>query len=250
MTSRGGSRDEIPSEFKKVDDANEARVLLREGAKTTASAMIWTKDQNHVINTNITNYSSTELAIYLRRPVDFDFAAFQSELSKTGGHCFFSVSLARANIFFKARFLANDTAGLKFDVPNDVFTVQRRREVRLPIPSDYALKLDFDDPLFADKTLTRRIADISAAGIAFYANDDEEPLFQSGLKLKNMAFTIKGRRIVATGEVRHARKIKSKSTGKALIKVGVQFSLIRPGEAQLIANYVFEETRKYYSKFL
>ncbi len=239
-----------PQEFKKVEDPNEAKILLREGAKTTSAAMIWTKDQGAVINSNITNYSATELAIYVRRPADLDVASFTGEVARNGGACFFSVSLPRANIFFRAKFLGDDLAGLKFEIPADVFTVQRRREVRLPIPSDYTIKVDFDDPLFANQTLTKKIADISAMGMAFIADADESSLFQPGLKLKNMAFTIKGRRIVAEGEVRHAKALASRATGKPSLKVGILFTNIRPGESQLIANYIFEETRKFYTKFM
>ncbi len=240
-------------EFKKISDPFEARILLREGAKLTSSAIIWTKDQGQVMNSHITNYSSSELAIYFRRPSDpeFNLAHFEREIaSASEAHCYFSISLPRANIFFRAKYLGSDPAGLKFEVPVDVFNVQRRRDVRFPIPPDFTLKVDFDDPFFADSTLTKKVIDISASGMAFVGEADEEPLYQVGLKLKNMTVTIKGRKITADGEVRHARKIKNKLTGKEMVKVGIQFTSIRPGESQIIANYVFEETRKFYTKLM
>jgi c-di-GMP-binding flagellar brake protein YcgR len=194
-------------------------------------------------------HSVTEPSLFFAQPKDFDKNAFLQDLEKTGSRfCFFSVSLPKANIFFKSKFINFDTGVLKFHVPDQVYAVQRRKDVRLPIPPGYVVKVEFDDPILTGQKMNKKVIDISATGLSFLAAANEEVIFQTGVRLKEMAFSIKSRKITVEGEVRHTKTIKTRYLSG--LKVGVQFTSILPGESQHIAGYVFEETRKFYTRIL
>jgi hypothetical protein len=161
------------------------------------------------------------------------------EIAQKGGdsECFFSVSLQRANIFFKARFIGCDQAGLQFKLPSKVFKVQRRKDLRFPIPDGLALKVDFADPLSPTVRSQRKVIDISASGLAFVIGEDEMPLFPAGLSLSDFTFTVRGRKISVTAEIRHVRKLADGGRLKGAA-VGVLFKDIRAGDNQHIALHL------------
>lgn len=216
--------------------------------------MVWTKNQEHVINTHLSVYSEAGNCFYCWVPKGFDPKKFMHELAEIkskGGdtECFFSISLQRANVFFKTRFLGFDHAGLQFKIPDKVFKVQRRRDLRFPIPDGLSLKVEFDDPLSPDVRSTRKVIDLSASGMAFQVNEDEIPMYPSGFTLQNLSFSVRSKKITVAAEIRHTRKLGSDSRLKGAM-VGILFKDIRPGDSQHIAGYVFEESRKYFSRFI
>ena len=83
--------------------------------------------------------------------------------------------------------------------------------------------------------MTKKVIDISATGMAFLATELEATIFQPGVRLKNLSFTLRGRKITVSADVRHARPFRARSSNASGAKVG---------------SYVFEETRRFYTKFL
>lgn len=239
-----------PREFIAVSPA-EARSLLQDGVKHLASAMIWTKDQEHVIHTHLSMISESDGMIHAITPKGFNPHKFMDELAKLPQHdCFFSVSLTRANIFFKSQFIGAGRSTLLFRFPEKVFKVQRRREIRFVIPDGYVLKVEFQDPLFAENRHVQRIFDISAGGCSFLTDPGDKAFYTPGLVLKDMQLTIRNRGIKVDGEVRHTSDLPENSRLAPASKIGIEFRNIRPGDSQQIASYVFEESRKFYSRFL
>ena len=242
--------EKAPREFEPVEDIAEALKLVREGAKTLSSAMIWTKDQAQVINSHISVYSDAGHCFYCWTPKDFDPHQFMDEMAKSGeSECYFSISLLRANIFFKTRFVGFDSAGLQFKLPTKVFNVQRRKNLRFPIPDGYTIKADYADPLSPETVLTKKILDMSAGGISFLIQENEVPIYPAELILKDLSFTVRGKKITVSAEVRHAKKLPEGSRFQGFA-VGVMFKEIRAADSQHIAGFVFEESRKYFSRFI
>src|SRR3954465_1911094 len=100
-----------------------------------ASAMIWTKDQKHLLHSLLTIVNEIEKVMYAWAPKGFDPPKFMDQLAQLGSdECFFSVSLSRANIFFKARYKGFENGGLKFVMPVQLYKVQRRKDMRFNIP--------------------------------------------------------------------------------------------------------------------
>jgi hypothetical protein len=241
---------ERPRDFIPVDSEAEARSLLREGAKTLASAMLWTKDQTHVLQTHVSHYSESDQHLCFWIPKETDPKQLVSGLAELGEkECFFSISLPRANIFFKASFLGLEKAGFMFKLPSRIFKVQRRKDLRFAVPDGHILKATFQDPLQSSDSLTRKVHDISAGGVSLVISEEDRPLFPAGTVLKEFFFIINGRRIACEGEVRHVKRVTADSRNPGL-RAGVMFKRLRAADEQWIASYVFEESRKYYSRFL
>jgi hypothetical protein len=237
---------EKPRDLEPVGDPVEIFKFLTEGAKMTASALVWTKDQNKVLNTYVSVVSEVDQVLYIWTPNDFNLEGFRQELLTNGNpHCFFSLSLARANIFFKAEFLTADAGGMKFKIPGKIYKVQRRKNLRFQIPKDYTLSIEFADPLFEGQSLKKKVIDLSAGGLSFQTDTHDSALFQEGLVLKGIRFKIRNHSFEVSGEVRHARPLSS-----TLLKVGIFFRGMPASETEKIETYVSEESRRFFSRFL
>lgn len=203
--------------------------------------MIWTKDQDQMIHSHITLIGWHDKTIYTWIPPDLDAKAFKTKLEDSGSkECFFSVSLARANIFFKTMYRYHDRGGLQFHLPIQIYKVQRRKDMRFPIQPPYKIILSFDDPQFVDRRMERTMFDVSASGLSFILENDDAPLFPNGVMITNLSFSLRDRLIRCNGEVRHRKQN----------KVGVLFKGLAAVDAQHIAAFVFEESRKYFSRFM
>jgi hypothetical protein len=237
-------------DFQPVSDPAEAKKMLKEAARTQASAMIWSKEQRIVVNSHIAIFDELDKIIYAWIPKTLDPMKFMDDLAKIGSaECFFSVSLNRANIFFKSNYLGHDRGGLRFRPPDMIYKVQRRKDLRFTIPDTISLKVEVLDPLYPEARFTKRVLDISASGLAFITAPEYAPMFQVGLTIGEISFTIRGRKIQVPAEVRHT-KVMPEGSRYPGVKVGVLFKGIGAGDSQWIASYVFEESRKYLSRFL
>jgi len=211
--------------------------------------MIWTKNQATIVNTHFKLFLEKDGLLYFQVPPGMDVSKFVRELESTGRECFFSASLAYANVFFKSKFYALDKAGLLFHFPDQVFKVQRRKDLRLKIPVNYVLKAEFSNPSKQEEMLSRKVFDLSAGGLSFLTDVEEESTFVKGLLIRDLSFVIRTRKIVVDAEVKH-QKVVTSSTGKKSLKVGLIFKNLRAADSQLIASHVFEESRRLFLRFL
>lgn len=242
-------------EFQPVEDPAEALRLLKEGAKTVAAAMIWTAKQDQVLHSHLSLLSEIDKHVMVRRPTDFDVLAFEQGLAQKGTpEVFFSVSLVSANIFFRSKYVGADADELAFAVPETIYKVQRRSDVRFPIPDGHVLHVTYLDPADAAKTVTRKVLDISAGGICFLIASEETEAFPQNMPLSQLSFTLHQRQFTVDGVVRHVgpladQKRKSSPQRRDAWRVGVQFVGMRPADNHAVAAYVLEESRKFFSRF-
>ncbi|HTL11629.1 MAG TPA: PilZ domain-containing protein [Bdellovibrionota bacterium] len=242
--------DQQNRDFVPVESEQEALTLLRTGAKHAASTILWTPNQEKTLRSHFSALVDQNRALYFWLPTGFDPKAFNDEIMDKGYlEWFFSVSLPAANIFFKAKFSGIDSAGMRFVTPEKIFKVQRRKDFRFTIPDGYVLKIDFVDPLLTDKRMTQKVLDISAGGLSFVVRPDEAPLFPPGAVLNELTLRLRGKEVVCQAEVRHIRELPPNSRIQG-VKVGIQFHAMPAGDTQVIASYVFEETRRFVSKML
>ena len=238
-----------PKDFEPVEDASEMVRYLVEGAKTLAAAIIWTQNQEDLIQTHLTTFNQVERALFAWMPKDFDLKKFIENISKRqSDECFFSVSLPAANLFFKTRFLGHDSTGLKFLTPEKVFKVQRRKNVRFNIPEGHVLKVEFQDILLPDVFHKKRVVDISGGGISFLSAPEDAAIYQTGVIIKSMRMTIRLKQLVFDVEVRHTKPFETYK--EKFVRVGVAFKNLNANDSALIAGYVFDESRKYFARFL
>lgn len=237
-------------EFVPVPSGPETTVLLKEAVKTNASTIIWTKNQEGVYNTHLSALDEKAKTLHAAIPPDSSSEMFHEAVKKSGiKDCFFSISLSRANVFFKVSFVGYDSGFLRFSYPESVYKVQRRENFRLPIPDGYTVYAEFQDPLFQENRIKKRVIDISAGGFSFLVAPSEDCIFESNTRIRNIMIRLKDRPIVAEGCVRHVKTLPSNFRVQGT-KVGVVFEKIKPQDVQFIAAYVFEESRKYVTKFL
>jgi hypothetical protein len=241
--------DEKLREFEPVKGPAEAKLLLKEAARTTASTILWTKDQKHSINTHITYFNEEDRNISCWIPGGFDPAKFMDDLAKMKSKdCYFSVSLQQANVFFKAEYKGFDKGGMKFFLPEKVFKVQRRKDFRAKIPESAKLMMEFEDPADNESRTSKRIMDLSAGGAAIFVEEGQEDAYRVRTVLKHVRFELAGRRVSCETEIRHLRRVTGEK--KKGFKIGLLFLGIKAGDAQAIASFVFEESRKHFARLI
>ncbi len=239
-----------PREFQPIESIAEGLKLLKEGCKTLSSAMIWTKDQQQVLNSHLSVFSESTSSFYCWAPHDFDSATFIANVETSPDReCFFSVSLHRANIFFRSSFFALDTAGLLFKFPTKIFKVQRRNDVRLPMHDFLSMRVHFRDPLYPEKETIQKVLDVSAGGMAFLIKEEDASLYPVGLTLNDFLFKVGNRSFKIRAEISNCRKLRDERH-KGQFGVGVKFKDLRAADTQHIAAWVFEESRKYFTRFV
>ena len=237
-------------EFEPVINLQEIYSFFAEGSKSLSSILIWVKNEEAVIHSHLVMISESEGSFYSWIPEKFDLPGFLEKIKTRDSNEFlFSLSLSRANIFFKSHFKSHDSAGLRFAIPNQVFKVQRRKNARLLFSPPRLLKVEYQDPLFETVTLTKKLYDISAGGLSFVTSTDDAVIYPTGLELKNVRFVMKAQQIVSDAEVRHIIQLPSPQVEKS-IKVGVRFKNIKNHDTEIIASYVFDESRKQFSNLL
>ncbi len=242
---------QVPRDFEPVESEQEALKLLWEAGRIHASAFLWTKEPQ-----KLTLESTILAALHDHKILVVDFISDETTrqwvdafAEMSAPEALFSISLSGANIFFSARFKAHDAAGFQFIYPERIFKVQRRKDMRISIPDGYVMKVEIPNPNRPKEMLAKKLVDLSAGGLAFAADEGEQQLFPMGGTITGLSITIKGKKLVMNGEIRHNRSF-SKDTRAPGYKVGVQFKDMKAGDTQWLAAYVFEESRKIYARFL
>lgn len=236
--------------FNEIKSPDEKRKFFLESAKNFCETLIWTQQQEYLVQTHITQCNFDKGFFSAWVPNKFNLKAFTDFLSaKKTDELFFSVSHEHANLFFKSKLLSADTHGFHFVFPEKLFKAQRRKDFRLPIPLDYSVKAEFPDPGAPNERISRRVFDISAGGISFMVPLAERDLYEPSSKIKNMTFKIRGRLILVDIEVRYATPVKDDSSHPQA-KIGVQFRQIDAADIKFIVKYVEEEGRKYVSRHI
>jgi len=237
----------LHKDFEPIERPEDRVRLLTDSVRIVSSTTMWTKNQEILIETYPSHFSHSNKTIHFWIPKDTDLKAFENTLQELGSKdFFFSLSHPKANLFFRAPYLDVDNAGFKFSVPDKLFSVQRRKNIRVPVRSGYVLKLSFPHPLYPKETATYKVHDFSKTGLGFMIDPSDEPVFPVGLILKNLQFKIKGELLDIDGEVRHCRPIES-SSEQVQLKVGIEFTRISEDHSKTLFKYIQEENRNFIS---
>ncbi len=230
-------------EFEPIRTQQETETLLAEAAQNHVPVLIWTKNQEEIIRTEILSFDPAGKLLVPKRPKGFDPKRFDDHLAQLGlTDCFFSVSLGRASLFFKTRYLSTTDAGLRFRMPEKMFKVQRRKDLRYRLP--------LTSSVLVQTPASYRLVDISASGLSFAidAKDGKSELpFSKGEEISELRFTLEGQTFTCPAEVKSVRELSKPFPGETH-HIGVAFVGLQPGKSQLIAGYIFDETRRLFSK--
>jgi hypothetical protein len=246
--SSNPARASLSREFVPVREQKESLGLLREAEQVQASAILWTKDQEWLCRGRIESANLEALGVRLEGEQDTVPRFIESLKNQASGLVLFSLSLSKANIFFKAEFVSIAEGLLRFHGPQEIFKVQRRKDFRFPIPYGHVLHLEFRNPLDLDTISKRKVIDLSAGGLSFFVPESDAMILSEGATLRSAEFRLSGRKISCDLEVRHLKpyRIPGKPPG---VRVGVSFSGMREEQSTWIAAYVLEESRKFLSRW-
>jgi hypothetical protein len=243
---------EKPSDLVSVTDYLEIIKFFDEGARAKAGMSVWTKASEAVASCNIISLSQAEKMIYTTALTATDSKKMYADLKAADESCFLNVKLERATIFFTSKLESNSFSNLQFTLPKKIFKVQRRQQQRFKILQGYVLRVSFLGPIDPLKELKQKIYDVSSGGLSFLVENSETAVFQPGSVLKNMTFTIRNIEFKLAGEIIHCKPVIENALGQNQnkTKVGIKFVEIDSKSAGIIDEYVFEENRKFYSRFM
>ena len=111
------------------------------------------------------------------------------------------------------------------------------------------IKFSFQDPLFNECRLNRKVLDLSATGLAFQIPEKEKTVFEKGMILTNAELLMNGESLVFEAEIRHVKELPRTTRGGGF-KVGIAFKKMSAADAHRVASFVFEESRKLFAKFV
>ena len=240
--SAGVSTTDDRPQFEPVS-AQEADLLLAEAARNNVPTMIWTKNQEEVIRTEILSFDPAQKLLVPKRAKGFDPKRFDDHLAQLGiADCFFSVALGRASLFFRTRYLGTNDTGMRFRAPEKMFKVQRRKDLRYRLPMTSNIRVETPAPY--------KLIDISASGLSFAidmkAGTDVVP-FEKGDQISEIRFKLDEQTFSCVAEVKTVRALSKPVPGETH-HVGIAFVGLQAGKSQLIAGYIFDETRRLFSK--
>lgn len=230
----------------------DARVLLQAGIPTRGRLLAWTEGQKHSFQSRIQDVQVAAGAFVIAVPKELTGNAFESSVRQSGiDEILFSLNLPTDVLFFKGELRPSNDSILNFRVKNPVYKVQRRRNLRLPLTSDRASKAKIQLSAADSQPILAEILNVSEGGIGILVVDEtDQKRLPAGKKLEVIEFTIDRFVYRASGEVKHVQEIpvKGPTGGRKKLKVGIQFTKIDPAASTRLANFVFEESSKFFGR--
>ncbi len=241
-------RNKAPKNFEGIT-IEEAVSVLNRCVQSKVSVLCWTKDQAQNLKAPIETVFETSGIVFFSFFKNTEAEAFQRRLGQLAiSEIFVSVTLPTDVVFFKAELRRVDDRFIHFRLINPMFKVQRRAGLRLPVPEHNKMQAHFEYPSGSGLKVEAPLLDISSGGIALLFTDQPcRDEFKTGSLLGELNFMIRERKISVICEVRYTREI-SFSKLKKGIKVGIQFLQISESDRDFIAEYVLEESSKYFGR--
>lgn len=236
--------------FELVTHPGEALSYLKEAAKTSSPTTFWRQKEGQTegdltYESKFIGFSEKDHLITLKIPSSVNNREFVRTHTKENMREFlFSVSLSRGHVFFRSQFIGPSPSGYTFSQPSKVYKVQRRGEYRYRIPKWDLKKVEMPNPQKPGEVVSRKMLDLSAGGMAFFIKPDEQEFYPSSTEIPGMSFKLKSKTIIVDGEVRHAQLITDKIR---YVKVGIFFTRVSQNDKSLISQFVFDESRKFFS---
>ncbi|MGZ3689555.1 MAG: PilZ domain-containing protein [Bdellovibrionota bacterium] len=232
-----------PADFEPITSAAETEQVLRQGSKIRAPWTFWIKGEETRHEGRGYRYDDLRKYLIFENLDEAPYQEFHASDKLTSVVVCVQINLPQRLIFFATGLGFLDRASFALKLPEQVYKVQRRRDLRYVFPRAViaTVKVSGEE---------RRIYDLSASGMSFLVPPKMETDFRAGRHLKEVEFTLEGKVVSVEAEVRHAETIAGKKAGEAVCKVGVAFRKMPAELDRKIANFVFEENRKAFSRFV
>ena len=153
------------SPFEEIPEA-QTQDYLNGFASRSAKAMIWTNDQKFVLKTEVTAIQEVGKNHYVCLKKESKESEFVRLMEKEGvSSAYIHVSLPDAQVFFRADLRKEDRSFFNFRVQKPIFRAQRRLDIRLSIPEDQKLVVQFSDK--SQNKFKQKVLDLSSGGLNF-----------------------------------------------------------------------------------
>ncbi len=226
----------------------EAHRILADCARSTALAQFFTRKQEAVLTCRFVRLNEATREVGFRPDESFQVSSFLDELASTGSReCYVNLVNDRVKVFFKSQIIELREGKLFLDLPKNLFRVQRREFFRFKIPPGHVLRVEVKAPL-SDETLSLKVIDVSAGGLAFSVKKPHSDDFIAGMQLSSLRFTLNRRAVYCEGFIRHVRSMKIE--GEDVQVVGILFHRLREEDRKWVDDYVREQTRRMLAKLL
>ncbi len=230
--------------YQEIKSSLEIEKYIQQSIKTLAPIYLWTSDNKKPIRVSFFNKGTKTDILHVFVPNQINLNEFENRMD-----CYFNVSLAHANLYFKSPCIKVTEEGLEFKLPKKTLKLQRRKNFRLPIPDDMDLIIQFQDPTSPTVFIHRNMIDLSEKGMSFLIHPTEKEKFYQNLKLKKIHFLLNKHPIHCSGTVMH---IKSLATAERFsgVKIGIKFDPINNADQNKIAFFISEMTKNYFAELL
>jgi len=245
-------KSEKPGDLIAVTDLLEIIKFFDKGSKSNAGVTVWTTTNEGTAHGKMIGLSQSKKMIYTTALTTHEPKKFYADLKAASNSCFFNVKMETATLFFTTELQSSSPAYSEFTLPEKLFKVQRRQSLRFRIIQNYLLRVSFRDP--DDLTIKHheKIYDIGSGGLSFLINNVDPPPFKLGQILTDLKFTLRNCELNLAGEIVQYKRFTETVHGEDLqkIKVSIKFLQLNDKNSTIIEDYVFEENRKFYARFI
>ena len=245
------------TKFQEINDLDYIQkvfgIISNHGIRVT----LWLKNKKFRMECTDSRFLKADGMLALKYPAFLDLDQFlaAAAMPENANEVMAVTLVEGANLFLKMSLVRAQNMFLVFKVPNSLYKLQRRANLRIPFASNNAPKLVLLDPEKAKDLKAKlkktdfmefRVLDISPGGIAFQASLSEASRFATGNSIDDLRFKLRNIDILARGIIRHS----SAAIGdynKPVLVVGLQFISLHTHYETHIAQFVMEESRRMFT---
>lgn len=241
--------------FTPVSEASAIVKLVETVARHKVPLTIWFKEQALRFETHVSEYLPNLKKLTFALPTSVGAEALSAALKQQGSmEMLVSFQVDTVQYFGKVTVLnVLPPESIRVEVPKEIFKLQRRANLRIPFKRHEAPKVSCTHPeaegkaALADSDILHfRMLDISAGGMSVAAPLALKDILAVGKILKDLRFHLKGTDITCTAVVRHHKDTEN-DQGQPMVRIGLQFSALRPQFERWIASFVMDESRRMFS---
>lgn len=167
-----------------VDDPEVKLRLIREAAKASCPATVWTQSRAVVFRTVVSHFDLASGIFRTALPEDITLDKVLSIVGNRDG-VFLNIDLSKTHILFRTTIHQFEQGKdyLEFKIPDEVYKIQQRKHPRVNTKHDTTVRAYHDDPLQPGRMIRRKVLDLSVAGMAVQLFFGEERHYHVGQKL-------------------------------------------------------------------
>ena len=230
--------------FYLVQDELTRQRLIRQCAKSSAPATLWTRGRDMVVRAELSHFDATAGTFRVELPEEMRLGKTLKILSK-GGEVFFNIDFESSRVLFRTalHFFDDEKHLLEFKIPAQIYRIQERNFPRLDTRKNPAIAAFHLDPHPPERRIRREVLDLGAGGVALRMFVGEERHYHVGQVLESVQLHIGQKVIEVRAEVRSIRLVQVEPE-KSELAMGLSFLGLEEASRRFISEYVDAELVK------